>query len=41
LASGRRVACLVADLPLATLNLKDFEDFAEDDGLHLISADES
>ena len=27
--------CLVADLPLATLNLKDFEDFAEHDGLHL------
>lgn len=33
--------CLVADLPLATLNLKDFEDFAEHDGLHLIRANES
>jgi predicted nucleic acid-binding protein len=29
--------CLVADLPLATLNLKDFGDFAEHDGLRLIS----
>lgn len=29
--------CLVADLPLATLNVKDFEDFAEHDGLRLIS----
>ena len=33
--------CLIADLPLATLNLKDFEDFAEHDGLHLIRADKS
>jgi toxin FitB len=33
--------CLVADLPLATLNLKDFEDFAEHDGLRLISTNES
>jgi len=33
--------CLVADLPLATLNLKDFEDFAEHDGLRLISLNES
>jgi predicted nucleic acid-binding protein len=33
--------CLVADLPLATLNLKDFEDFAEYDGLRLISPGES
>jgi predicted nucleic acid-binding protein len=33
--------CLVADLPLATLNLKDFEDFAEHDGLQLIRADKS
>ena len=33
--------CLVADLPLATLNLKDFEDFAEYDGLRLISHNES
>jgi len=32
--------CLVADLPLATLNLKDFEDFAEHDGLRLISPSE-
>jgi toxin FitB len=29
--------CLVADLPLLTLNRKDFEDFAEHDGLRLIS----
>ena len=33
--------CLVADLPLATLNLKDFEDFAEHDGLRLISLNKS
>jgi toxin FitB len=29
--------CLVHGLPLATLNLKDFEDFAEHDGLVLLS----
>ena len=28
--------CLVADLPLVTLNLKDFKDFAEHDGLRII-----
>jgi toxin FitB len=28
--------CLVRDLPLATLNRKDFEDFAEHGGLQLI-----
>jgi predicted nucleic acid-binding protein len=28
--------CLVYDLPLATLNTKDFEDFAEHEGLMLI-----
>jgi toxin FitB len=28
--------CLVEDVPLATLNRKDFEDFAESDGLQLI-----
>jgi toxin FitB len=33
--------CLVADLPLATLNLKDFGDFAEHDGLRLIRSNES
>jgi len=33
--------CLVAHLPLATRNLKDFEDFAEHDGLRLISPSES
>jgi predicted nucleic acid-binding protein len=27
--------CLVRDLPLATFNAKDFEDFAEHDGLTL------
>ncbi|MCA1705008.1 MAG: type II toxin-antitoxin system VapC family toxin [Actinobacteria bacterium] len=29
--------CLVRELPLATLNLKDFSDFAEHEGLVLIS----
>jgi toxin FitB len=29
--------CMLADLPLATLNLKDFGDFAEHEGLRLIS----
>lgn len=33
--------CLVADLPLATLNLKDFADFAEHGGLRLIGSTES
>jgi predicted nucleic acid-binding protein len=28
--------CLAYDLPLATLNIKDFADFAEHDGLFLI-----
>jgi predicted nucleic acid-binding protein len=32
--------CLVADLLLATLNLKDFDHFAEHDGLRLISPNE-
>jgi toxin FitB len=32
--------CLVAGLPLATLNLKDFEDFAEHDDLRIIGANE-
>jgi toxin FitB len=31
--------CLVHDLPLATFNTKDFEDFAEHDGLRLISTE--
>lgn len=30
--------CLVWDLPLATFNRKDFEDFAGHDGLRLIDA---
>jgi len=30
--------CLAYDLPLATLNIKDFADFAERDGLSLIRA---
>ena len=30
--------CLAYDLPLATLNIKDFADFAEHDGLSLIRA---
>lgn len=33
--------CLVADLPLATLNLKDFKDFTEYDGLRVTGPDES
>jgi len=28
--------CLVYDLPLATLNIKDFADFAEHEGLRII-----
>jgi predicted nucleic acid-binding protein len=32
--------CLVADLPLATRNLKDFTDFAEHDGLRVIGVNE-
>jgi predicted nucleic acid-binding protein len=32
--------CLVAGLPLATLNIKDFEDFTEHDGLQLIPSSE-
>jgi len=28
--------CLVYDLPLATLNVKDFKDFVEHEGLTLI-----
>lgn len=30
--------CLANDLPLATLNIKDFADFAEHDGLALITS---
>lgn len=30
--------CLVYDLPLATLNVKDYEDFAEYEGLTVVSA---
>jgi len=32
--------CLIRDLPLATLNLKDFRDFAEQDGLRVIGINE-
>jgi toxin FitB len=32
--------CLVHDLPLATLNLKDFRDFADHDGLRVIGISE-
>ena len=32
--------CLVRDLPLATLNVKDFNDFAEHDGLRVIGVNE-
>jgi toxin FitB len=28
--------CLAHQFPLATFNIKDFEDFAEHDGLHLV-----
>ena len=31
--------CLVHDVPLATFNTKDFEDFAEHDGLSLIGTE--
>lgn len=31
--------CLAYDLPLATLNIKDFADYAEHNGLRLLSAD--
>jgi predicted nucleic acid-binding protein len=31
--------CLTHDLPLATLNIKDFSDFAEHHGLRLITAE--
>lgn len=31
--------CLAYDLPLATLNLDDFADFAEHEGLRLITPD--
>jgi predicted nucleic acid-binding protein len=30
--------CLTFDLPLATMNVKDFKDFAEHEGLTLIGA---
>jgi toxin FitB len=30
--------CLALEFPLATLNVKDFEDFAEQDGLQLVTA---
>jgi len=32
--------CLARDLPLATLNLKDFRDFAEHDGLRVMGITE-
>ena len=32
--------CLVRDLPLATLNLKDFKDFADHDALRGIDINE-
>ena len=33
-------SCLVRDLPLATLNIKDFSDFADHDGLRIIGVNE-
>jgi toxin FitB len=32
--------CLVRDLPLVTLNVKDFNDFADHDGLRIIGVNE-
>ena len=32
--------CLVRKLPLATLNVKDFKDFADHDGLRVIGVKE-
>jgi hypothetical protein len=31
-----RACCLVRELPLATLNTKDYADFAEHEGLELV-----
>ena len=33
-------SCLVRDLPLATLNNKDFSDFADHDGLRIVGVNE-
>ena len=33
-------SCLVRDLPLATLNIKDFSDFADHDGLRIVGVNE-
>ena len=33
-------SCLVRDLPLATLNVKDFSDFADHDGRHIVGVNE-
>jgi toxin FitB len=33
-------SCLVRELPLATLNIKDFADFADHDGLRIIGVNE-
>jgi len=32
------VCCLVCEVPLATLNIKDFADFAEHEGLELVGS---
>jgi predicted nucleic acid-binding protein len=34
--TGIAACCLAYDLPLATLNVKDFKDFAEHEGLTLL-----
>lgn len=33
-------SCLVRGLPLATLNIKDFNDFADHDGLRVVGVNE-
>jgi predicted nucleic acid-binding protein len=33
--------CLAHDIPLATFNVKDYADYAEHDGLRLVSSDPS
>jgi hypothetical protein len=35
--TGSPACCLVRELPLATLNIKDFSDFSEHEGLVLLS----
>jgi toxin FitB len=37
---GGTASCLVRDLPLATLNIKDFSDFVDHDGLRIVGVNE-